>query len=62
MNEQEYINAGVPSDEPQRQYYFMERGKELVSRLSGQAGRKLTFCVTTFGCQMNIVHEIRKAA
>ena len=53
MNEQEYINAGVPSDEPQRQYYFMERGKELVSRLSGQAGRKLTFCVTTFGCQMN---------
>lgn len=53
MNEQEYISAGAPAQEPQRQYFFMEKGKELVSRLSGQAGRKLTFCVTTFGCQMN---------
>lgn len=47
------INTKPPTEEPQRQYYFMEKGKELVKKLSEQAGRKLTFCVTTFGCQMN---------
>ncbi len=53
MNELEYINTGVPQEEPQRQYYFMKKGRELAAQLSRQAGRRLTFCVTTFGCQMN---------
>lgn len=39
--------------EPERQYYFMELAKELVEEKSKEAGRKLTFCVVTFGCQMN---------
>ena len=53
MNELEYMCAEAPVEEPQRQYYFMKKGKELVSKLSEEAGHPLTFCVTTFGCQMN---------
>lgn len=53
MNKSEYISAGVPEEEPQRQYYYMEKGKKLVEKLSADAGRPLSFCVTTFGCQMN---------
>ena len=53
MNELNQLLAKAPAEEPKRQYYFMEKGKELVNRLSEEAGRGLTFCVTTFGCQMN---------
>lgn len=48
----EKINR-APDTEPERQYYFMELAKELVEEKSKEAGRKLTFCVVTFGCQMN---------
>lgn len=48
----EKINQ-APDSEPERQYYFMELAKELVEEKSKEAGRKLTFCVVTFGCQMN---------
>lgn len=53
MNEMEQMIADAPVNEPERQYYFMEKGKALVASLSEQAGHPLTFCVTTFGCQMN---------
>ena len=36
----------------------LEIAKELVSERSQQAGRNLSYHVTTFGCQMNIVHGI----
>ena len=42
-----------PSAEPERQYYYMEKAKQHLVRMSAEAGRPLTFCVTTFGCQMN---------
>ena len=42
-----------PSAEPERQYYYMEKAKQHLARMSAEAGRPLTFCVTTFGCQMN---------
>ena len=45
--------TGIPVTEPQRQYYFIERAKQDLTELSRAAGRPLTFCVTTFGCQMN---------
>ena len=45
--------AQIPVQEPQRQYYFMERAKEHLEEMCRTAGRRLTFCVTTFGCQMN---------
>lgn len=47
------INGEPPVEEPARQYYFMEKAHDLVEEISKKAGRKLSFCVTTFGCQMN---------
>lgn len=41
-----------------RQFSYIEKAKEHVSRLADQLGRKPTCCVTTFGCQMNVVREI----
>ena len=43
----------IPSTEPERQYYYIEQAKKYVKKASESAGRPLTFCVTTFGCQMN---------
>lgn len=43
----------IPVNEPERQYYYIEKAKEYVQKASEEAGRELTFCVTTFGCQMN---------
>lgn len=51
---EDYRQAGAaPQSEPERQYYFMARAKELVADLSEKLGRKPTCCVVTFGCQMN---------
>lgn len=49
----DYDSSLPPQEEPLRQYYFMERASRLVSAREEKIGRKLTFCVTTFGCQMN---------
>ena len=43
----------APHKEPERQYYFIEKAKEYVRKEAEEAGRPMTFCVTTFGCQMN---------
>ncbi|NLL78277.1 MAG: tRNA (N6-isopentenyl adenosine(37)-C2)-methylthiotransferase MiaB [Clostridiales bacterium] len=43
----------IPTDETARQYYFMEKARKYVEELAHKLGRKPTFCVTTFGCQMN---------
>ncbi|MEE0199338.1 MAG: tRNA (N6-isopentenyl adenosine(37)-C2)-methylthiotransferase MiaB [Muricomes sp.] len=42
-----------PVREPERQYYFMAKAKEYVREQAEKAGHPLTFCVVTFGCQMN---------
>ncbi len=47
------ITAEPPVNEPERQYYFMAKGREYIRKISKELGRPLTFCVTTFGCQMN---------
>lgn len=41
--------------ESERQYFFMEQAKEKRLRKEEEVGHPLTFCVTTFGCQMNVV-------
>ncbi len=43
----------VPSTEIDRQYYFIDIAKEIIKEKEEKLGRKLTFCVNTFGCQMN---------
>lgn len=45
--------TNIPVQEPERQYYYIEKAKEYVQKAAKEAGRPLTFCVTTFGCQMN---------
>jgi tRNA-2-methylthio-N6-dimethylallyladenosine synthase len=43
----------APATEPERQYYFIAEAKKLIEKKEQELGRKLTCCVTTFGCQMN---------
>ena len=40
-------------NETKRQYEYMEKAKGYVKQQSEELGRPLTYCVTTFGCQMN---------
>ncbi len=47
------LNEPAPAEEPARQFYFIKRARMLVAKQEAQLGRPLTFCVTTFGCQMN---------
>ena len=47
------LTGPAPENEPERQYYFIEKCKQYVKQESEKLGRSLTFCVTTFGCQMN---------
>ena len=47
------ITKEAPVNEPERQYYFIKKARGYVKKASEEAGRPLTFCVTTFGCQMN---------
>lgn len=47
------LSDKIPLDETERQYYYIEKAQSYVQQESQEAGRPLTFCVTTFGCQMN---------
>lgn len=40
-------------EETKRQEAYMEKAKSYLLNLENELGRKATFCVTTFGCQMN---------
>ena len=55
MNYDIDITKEPPADDTARQYYFIEKAKAYVQRESEELGRPLTFCVTTFGCQMTPV-------
>ena len=47
------LHKEAPEEEPFRQYYFIKKARAYYQELSRQEGRPLTYCVTTFGCQMN---------
>ncbi|MBQ4529567.1 MAG: tRNA (N6-isopentenyl adenosine(37)-C2)-methylthiotransferase MiaB [Lachnospiraceae bacterium] len=47
------FNGEAPADETKRQYYYMKKAAEYVEQESKKAGRKLTYFVQNFGCQMN---------
>lgn len=53
MNPGISLSSEIPETEPERQYYYIEKAKTYVAKLSEELGRRPTFCVTTFGCQMN---------
>ncbi len=42
-----------PGDEHSRELYYIGRLRALIAAKSADAGRKLTACTVTFGCQMN---------
>ena len=52
MNITDLLN-NAPVEEPERQYYFIAEAKKIIEKKEQELGRKLTCCVTTFGCQMN---------
>ena len=47
------LTKEAPTEEPYRQYWFMKKARQLVNEKSKELNRDLTFCVNTFGCQMN---------
>lgn len=47
------LTLDPPAEEPLRQYYFIAKARTLVAQMEKEAGRKMTFCVNTFDCQMN---------
>ena len=47
------LHMPVPEHEEERQLYYLKKCRELLREQAGAMGRKMTFCVTTFGCQMN---------
>ena len=40
-------------EETKIQYEYMKKAREIVAKKEAKLGRKLTYCVHTFGCQMN---------
>lgn len=49
-----------PVKEPERQYWFMKKARQLVQEKEQVLGRPLTACTVTFGCQMNLKQGIKK--
>ncbi len=47
------LTQNPPQEEPERQYYYIAKARQYVQEKSRKKERPLTFCVNTFGCQMN---------
>ena len=47
------LSKPAPTLEPERQYYFIKKARALVAARAAARNAPLTYCVTTFGCQMN---------
>ena len=47
------LTQNPPAEEPQRQYYYMKKMREIAKGLEAKLGRKPTSNISTFGCQMN---------
>jgi len=47
------LRKNPPVSEPLRQYYFMKKLRAMVSAQAENFGRPMTYCMVSFGCQMN---------
>ncbi len=47
------MQAEPPATEPERQFYYIGKARELVRKKSQEMGRPLTAGIVTMGCQMN---------
>ena len=43
----------IPEHEPERQFFFIKKMQDIVYAKEQEYGRKLTYHISTFGCQMN---------
>lgn len=57
--EQIDMTKEAPAKEPERQYYFIKKMRDILADLEQKKGRKLTASAQTFGCQMNVNLGIR---
>lgn len=48
--EQLDLQGSVPTEETEKQYYYMVKARQYVQALAKQLGHTPTCCVTTFGC------------
>ena len=48
-----FMQNEPPTDEPERQYYYIAKAREIVKKKSEACGRPLTAGIVTMGCQMN---------
>ena len=48
-----FIENVIPEHEPERQFYFIKKMQEIMFAKEQEYGRKLTYHISTFGCQMN---------
>lgn len=46
-------NEYAPENEPERQYFFMDKLRGLLERRASDRKKAFSYCVVTFGCQMN---------
>ena len=56
------ITKTPPTEEVERQYYFMAKARCYVKEQSEKLSRPLNAAVVTFGCEMNFVTTIAKTA
>ena len=47
------LSKAAPVNEPERQYYYMKKAREILTAKEAELGRKMQACIKTFGCQMN---------
>ncbi len=53
MNDMFKTLSAPPAEEPARQRFYIEKMRTYADEAAVRLGRKLRFCVQTFGCQMN---------
>ncbi|MBE5876412.1 MAG: tRNA (N6-isopentenyl adenosine(37)-C2)-methylthiotransferase MiaB [Lachnospiraceae bacterium] len=47
------VNAPIPTDEHNKQYYYIKKMQTVLREEELKLGHKVTACINTFGCQMN---------
>lgn len=48
------ITKEPPTEEPERQMYFIKKARQIVLKKAQELGRPLFSCLVTFGCEMNV--------
>lgn len=51
--ESQDLTQSPPEQEPERQYYFIKKCREIIKKQSEELGHPMTACSVCMGCQMN---------